>query len=66
MWPTPFRATYWGLYTQEGQRLPFAGRIDWLVLPTVLTGTDATTFASVSPYFAQVYRVGDVALYERR
>lgn len=66
MWPTPFRARYWGLYTQEDQRLPFADQIDWLVLPTDLTGADAATFASVAPSFDVVTRSGDVALYRRR
>ena len=41
MWPNPFRAQYWDRFQQEGQRLPFADQIRWLVLPTDLTGTDA-------------------------
>lgn len=66
MWPTPFKAQYWGLYTQEGQRLPFANQIQWLVLPTDLSTADgAATFASIAPHFHIVTRAGDVALYER-
>jgi hypothetical protein len=65
MWPTPFAAKYWGLYHQEGQRLAFAGQIQYLVLPTDLTGTDAATFASISPQYRVVKQVGDVAVYRK-
>ncbi len=66
MWPTPFAAKFWDLFTEEGQRLPFAGQVQYLVLPTGLTGSDATTFAAISPDFRVVDRVGDVAVYRRR
>lgn len=65
MWPTPFSALYWGLYHQEGQRLSFAGQIQYLALPTDLTGTDATVFASIASQYRVVKQVGDVALYEK-
>ncbi len=66
MWPNPFRAQYWDTFRQEGQRLPFANQIDWLVLPTDLSAADqASTFASIAPAFHIVARSGDVALYER-
>jgi hypothetical protein len=64
MWPNPFRAQYWDTFQQEGQRLPFANQVQWLVLPTGLTGTDATLLASVAPSFHVVQQDGDVALYE--
>jgi uncharacterized membrane protein len=66
MWPTPFSALYWGLYTQEGERLPFAGQIQYLVLPTPLTGSDATTFAGISNQYRVVKQVGDVVVYEKK
>ncbi len=65
MWPTPFRAQYWGLYTQEGQRLPFADQIQYVALPTNLTGTDEAVFTSISSQFHVVAQTGDVALYRR-
>src|ERR1700739_4873500 len=40
-WPTPFRATYWGLYTQEGQTLPSASTVQYLVTPSYRSGVDA-------------------------
>jgi len=66
MWPTPFAARYWGLYTEEGRRLPFAAQVGYLVLPTGLTGGDAATLAGISPRYEVVDRVGDVAVYRRR
>jgi uncharacterized membrane protein len=36
LWPTPFAASHWRLLTQEGQRLPQADDIEYLVLPTKL------------------------------
>lgn len=65
MWPTPFAAKYWGLYHHEGQRLPFASQVQYLLLPTDLAGQDASVFASVAPAYRVVYQVGDVALYKK-
>jgi uncharacterized membrane protein len=65
MWPTPFSAHYWGLYQQEGQRLSFAGQIQYLVLPVDLTGSDAATFATISHEYRIVRQVGDVAVYRK-
>jgi uncharacterized membrane protein len=65
MWPTPFAAKYWGLYTEEGQRLPFAGQIQYLALPTDLTGSDAATFEQIAPQYRIVEQVGDVAVYRK-
>ena len=64
MWPNPFRAQYWDRFQEEGTRLPFADEVRWLVLPTNLTGSDASLFASVVPSFHLVQQDGDVALYE--
>lgn len=65
MWPTPFAAQYWGLYTEEGTRLSFAGQIQYLVLPTPLTGSDATTFAGIARQYRAVKKVGDVVVYKK-
>jgi uncharacterized membrane protein len=65
MWPTPFSATYWDLYQEEGQRLPFAGQIQYLVLPTPLTGSDAATFATIATEYKVIKQVGDVRVYEK-
>ena len=66
MWPNPFRAEYWNTFRQEGQRLPVASRVNWLVLPTDLApADDAATFAAIAPHFHVVFHAGGVALYQR-
>jgi uncharacterized membrane protein len=64
-WPTPFRATYWGLYTQEGQRLPFSNQIQYLVIPSVLSGVDQTVFESIDSDFQLVGQGGGASVYRR-
>jgi len=64
-WPTPFRATYWGLYTQEGERLPMSDQVQYLVLPLELTGVDQQVFQSISDQFTLVSEGGGVGVYKR-
>jgi uncharacterized membrane protein len=64
-WPTPFRATYWGLYNQEGERLPFADQVQYLVLPIDLNGIDEQVFQSISEQFTLVEQGGGVGVYVR-
>lgn len=64
-WPTPFAAHYWGLYRREGQRLPVASKVDYLMLRTNMTGKDLALFNSIKPHFRLVIRRGDAALYRR-
>jgi uncharacterized membrane protein len=65
MWPTPFSAEDWDLYHQEGRRLPFADQIQYVMLPTDLTGSDATVWAANEAQFRLVRQDGGVALYQR-
>jgi uncharacterized membrane protein len=65
MWPTPFAAKYWDLYQEEGDRLPFASQIQYLVLPTPLTGSDAQTFATIASQYKVIRQVSDVRVYEK-
>jgi uncharacterized membrane protein len=65
MWPTPFSASYWGLYTQEGQRLPFASEIQYIVLPTTLVASDEKVLASIASQYRVIDTVGDVRVYEK-
>jgi hypothetical protein len=64
-WPTPFRATVWGLYDREGQRLPSAPTVQYLVIPTVRHGTDAAVFATIGSRFAPVGSAGGWTVYRR-
>lgn len=63
-WPTPFRATYWALYTQEGQRLPMADQVQYLALPTNFADFPQV-LASIGSHFTLIAAGGIVAVYER-
>lgn len=65
-WPTPFRATYWGLYTEEGRRLPFAGSVQYLFLPTELGPSDLRVLDSIRSRFRVVRTDAQATLWERR
>ena len=64
-WPTPFRAEYWHLYTQEGESLPFASKVQYLAIPTDRTGEDARVFDRIADQFRLVARGGGVDVYQR-
>ena len=64
-WPTPFRATYWHLYTQEGQTLPFAGTVQYVVIPRQLSQDDQIVFDRIAPQFQLVAGGGGVEVYRR-
>lgn len=65
MWPTPFSAQYWGTYHTEGQRLPFADQIQYILLPTGLAPDDKPVFDSIESQYRAVDQVGSVVLYEK-
>ena len=65
MFPVPFEAQYWDRYQSEGKRLPFAGQVQYLLLPTDLTGQDADVLASIMSQYRIVDQVGGVVLYEK-
>ena len=66
LWPTPFAAEDWGVSpASNGKRLPFADQIQYLVLPEVLSGSDAKVFSSIKRQFRLVDSDGGIAIYER-
>ncbi|MHB1930734.1 MAG: DUF2079 domain-containing protein [Acidimicrobiales bacterium] len=66
-WPTPFAAQYWGLYNEEGRRLPFAGQVQYLFLPTVLPDAPGQALLrSIEPGFRVVATNSVATLWERR
>ena len=66
VWPTPFSAIYWGLGTNNGGRLPFAGQVKFLILPVVLVpGNYRAVFASISKRYELVASLEGIGLYER-
>jgi uncharacterized membrane protein len=63
MWPNPFRAEYWGQWKQEGQRLHFAGEVQYVLVPTHFDdASDQATFDQIRSEYDVVRRVGDVEL----
>jgi hypothetical protein len=66
LWPTPFVAEDWGVSpAPNGKRLPFADQIQYLVLPKVLSGSDAKVFSSIKRQFRLTDRDGGIAIYKR-
>lgn len=65
MFPNPFKASYWGTFKQEGQRLPQADRVEYIFLPTELSQTDPV-FDEVRVDFEVVYETGNVTLVKRK
>ena len=64
-WPTPFRAQYWGLYRQEGQRLSFADQVQYVVLPVDLSPADQSVLASIAKQYRAIGQQGGVVVYRR-
>jgi uncharacterized membrane protein len=64
MWPTPFRAVLWGTYKQEGQRLPQADKVQYLMLPPDLQD-HPEVLASIKDQFEVVARSSNAVLYKR-
>lgn len=66
MFPTPFRAAYWGTFQQEGQRLPEADRVEYILLPTALDAELKAVFDRVRVDFDVLYEAGNVTLVKKR
>jgi uncharacterized membrane protein len=65
MFPNPFHASYWGTFKQEGQRLPQADRVEYILVPTVLDPEPQAILATVRVDFDVVYEAGNVTLLRR-
>ena len=66
MFPTPFKAAYWSTFKQEGQRLPEADRVEYILLPTALDPEPKGIFDQVRPGFDTVYEAGNVTLVKKK
>jgi uncharacterized membrane protein len=66
MFPNPFKASYWGTFKQEGQRLPAADRVEYVLVPTVLDPEPKAILDSIRGEFETVYEEGNVTLLKRR
>jgi uncharacterized membrane protein len=69
MWPTPFSAVYWNTSEQEGQRLPQADDVEYLMLPPNLS-EKPEVFDSIKGNFVEVARgqtdIGEGAVLYKR
>jgi uncharacterized membrane protein len=67
MFPNPWRASNWGTFKQEGQRLSRADRVQFVIVPADLLGLeDAAVLEEIRREFAVRYDRDGVQLLERR
>jgi len=66
MFPNPWKASYWGTFKQEGQRLPQADRVQYLLLPSQLDAEPKAVLDGIKADFDVVYDQGGVVLLRRR
>ena len=66
MFPNPWRASYWGTFKQEGQRLPRADRVQYILVPNTISAEDMATLDSLRGEFTVVFDQDGVELFERR
>ena len=67
VWPTPFSAQNWGLFDTNGQTLPRARFVTYLLLPSVLdASTNLDVFQRISADFTPLASRGGFTLYVRR
>jgi uncharacterized membrane protein len=62
MFPNPWKAAYWGTFKQEGQRLPQADGVQYLLLPKQLDPEPKAVFESIRDGFDVLYDQGGVVL----
>jgi hypothetical protein len=65
--PVPFKAQNWGTFKQEGQRLPQADHVDYVVVPPVMP--DIATeriLEEIRPDYVTVYRSPYVVVLKRK
>lgn len=64
--PNPFRARYWGLRDQDGQRLPQSDTVEWIVVRTDIGDQDRSVLESLESEFEIVSDDGWIEVFRRR
>jgi hypothetical protein len=64
MWPTPFHAIYWNTFRQEGECLPIANDVQYVMLSNPVSD-NAPIWAPIKNYFQVVAQSDDATLYKR-
>jgi uncharacterized membrane protein len=66
MWPNPFRASYWGRFDREGERLPTASDVEYIVVYRHLENPDEQQLlADLMPRLRLVDQTDKYSLYRR-
>ena len=66
LWPTPFDTQNYGLFNNNGDRLPQAANVQYIMLPVPITSDDdPTVFASISSKFTMVKQDDGIGLFKR-
>jgi uncharacterized membrane protein len=67
VWPTPFYASNWGLLNDTGARLPVASKVQYLLLPLVLSAPDhADVFKQITGGYRLVRSRAGFGLFENK
>jgi len=66
MFPNPFKASYWGTFKTEGQRLPQADRVEYILLPTILDPEPQAVLDQVRDQYDTVFEEGNVTLLRKK
>jgi len=64
--PNPFKANYWGTFKTEGQRLPEADEVEYIMMPTALDPEPRATIEQLRPEFETIFEGGNVTLLKRK
>ena len=65
MFPTPFKAVYWGTYDREGKTLGFVHDIEYVFLPTELAPDLEAVWARWKHRYVLDTRIGSASIYRR-
>lgn len=66
MWPNPFRASYWGRFDREGQRLPVADEVEYVLVYRFLDNPDEQQLlGDLMPRLRLIDQTDKYALYRR-
>lgn len=66
MWPNPFRASYWGRFDHEGERLPHAADVEYILVYRHLDNPDEQALLKrLMPRLRLVDQTDKYALYRR-
>jgi uncharacterized membrane protein len=66
MFPNPWKASYWGTFDREGQRLPQADRVQYILLPSHLESDPQAVLNTIRGGFIEIYDRDGVQLLKRR